>query len=123
MSELKAFLQGMLEDATRGLPSVTLRPYFGGHAAYAAGQVFALVSREPRLYVRFADAARHAVYLARTASEPGSESAAPPWVLVPEALHEDAEALGGWLREAHAQALAAPRPRRAPRKRAPARGR
>ncbi len=75
-SELKAFLKGLLEGA----------------------------AREPRLYVRFADAARHAWHLARSASEPGSDSVTPPWVLVPEALHEDTEALGPWVREAHAQA-------------------
>lgn len=103
------FLKDLLEEATQGLPGVVTRPYFGGTGMYRGGAIFALVSREPRLYLRLPDAGRLAAFLEATGPESREAEVARHWALVPESFHDDAEQLTVWVREAHGLAREEPK--------------
>lgn len=68
---------------------------------YRSGTIFALVSREPRLYLRLPDAGRLATFLEAVGPESRNAEVARHWALVPESFHDTAEQLTVWVREAH----------------------
>ncbi len=106
MRTLLLELRSRLDDATSGLPQVTVRRMFGCDAFLADGAIFAMVWREGRIGLRLPDE-----LLPELRALPGSDPwrhrdmVVRQWVLVPEAFHDDADGLAPWVRKAHAAAL------------------
>jgi TfoX/Sxy family transcriptional regulator of competence genes len=103
-------LQAIFTDAAPPDLELTFRPMFGGILAYAYGKPLASLS-DVGLAVKAAGAL-NAVFL----SVPGAvplryEPSAPPsktYVVAPEAVLKDREALRGWIARAAADLAAAP---------------
>lgn len=119
MSELKTFLIELLEECSRGLPAVTNKRMFGSHAFFVNGQIYAL-EWDDRVALKLHDKADFDAVLAMPGSRTWSPAGNNPmskWVLVPEAFHDDAEALTPWVVKAHRQAQAVPGPVKKAKKR------
>ncbi|MHB8875307.1 MAG: TfoX/Sxy family protein, partial [Myxococcaceae bacterium] len=100
-----------VEDASARLPAVSKRLMFGCEALFARGSIYALVWKTGRIGLRLPDAARFAELMALEGADPwspGKNMSMSHWVLVPEAFHDDTDALGEWVMRAHAFAMKAP---------------
>src|SRR5438552_10102946 len=109
-------LLARLEAAAQGLPNVAKKRLFGCDGLFANGNIFALVWKTGRIGVRLPDEGAHAELLALPGAAPWKPSpkmTIAHWVLVPEAMHDEARALAAWVRRAHALAV---KPAAPPRK-------
>lgn len=81
---------------------------FGCDAFFAGDTIFALLWISERIGVKLTDAEAYARLLALPGAEPWQigEKVMGSWVLVPEEMHDDVEALGPWIRLAHGYARA-----------------
>ncbi len=106
MSADLPFLLELVDTATRDLPDVTRKRMFGCDAYLAGERVFALVWKTGRVSVKLSDPAAHAELMAHAGAEPCrmGDRLMSNWVLTPEAMHDDVEALTPWLRLAPARA-------------------
>lgn len=111
MSSLDAHLLSLLVDLTAELPEVTSRRMFGSDALFANGTIFAMVW-DGRLTLRFPDEARFEAARALEGSglfDPmGTGKTMGRWVCLPEAFHDDVEALAPWVELAHRLAMSEP---------------
>ena len=107
MRTLLLELRSRLDDATAGLPHVTVRRMFGCDAFLADGAIFAMVWREGRIGLRLPDELLPELR-ALAGADPWRhrDMVVRQWVLVPESFHDDSDGLGPWVRKAHAAALA-----------------
>ena len=102
-----AVLLELLETAALPLPGVTRKRMFGCDALFADREIFALVWKEGRIGLKFADPADRS----RLDGLPGTSPWAPggkqmrEWRLLPEKLQEDAPSLVTWVERAHAEAV------------------
>lgn len=107
MRTLLLELRSRLDDATGGLPGVSVQRMFGCDAFLARGAIFAMVWRDGRIGLRLPDD-----LLPELRALPGADPwrhrdmVVRQWVLVPESFHDDPEGLSPWVRKAHAAALA-----------------
>lgn len=118
---LLAHLSALVEDAAARLPRVSRKRMFGCDAFFAGERIFALVWKDGRIGVKLGEPADYEEMSGMTGAEPWSPNGKVvmgKWLLVPESMHDDAEALAEWLARAHRSALAAP-PRPGAKKRAP----
>jgi TfoX/Sxy family transcriptional regulator of competence genes len=104
------YLLEVLERAAEGLPAVTRKFMFGCHALFGGGKIFSLVW-DGRIAVKVPAERGGDDLLRLPGAEPWSpmktEKGMRSWVLVPERMHEDDEALRPWVERAHAAALEA----------------
>jgi TfoX/Sxy family transcriptional regulator of competence genes len=124
VSSLDAHLLSLLLDLTAELPEVTGRRMFGSDALFANGTIFAIVW-DGRVTLRFPDEARFAAANALEGAGPfdpmGAGKTMGRWVCMPEAFHDDVEALSPWVELAHRLAMSEPpktakrAPKRAPK--------
>ena len=88
---------------------ISVRRMFGGEGIYAGAQIIGLVVDE-RLYLKTTDSNR-ADFLAEGCKpfsfKRGKKIMATSYYAVPERLLDDPEDFAGWVREAHAAAIAA----------------
>lgn len=100
------FLIEIVEEITASLPDVSRRRMFGCDAYFAGDRIFALLWKTGRIGLKLPDPAAHAELLATPGSETWSIGAKTmsTWTLVPEAWHDEPEALAPWLRRAYALA-------------------
>jgi TfoX/Sxy family transcriptional regulator of competence genes len=97
----------MLEAAALPLPGVTRRRMFGCDALFVDRQIFALVWKEGRIGLKFADPAERG----RLDALPGTSPWAPggkhmrEWRLLPERMQDDGASLAAWVESAHAEAV------------------
>jgi hypothetical protein len=106
-------LNAKLEAATVGLTGVTRKRVFGRNTFFVDGKLFALVWREGRIGLKFPDGATHAELAAIAGSTPWVAWGRPMagWLLVPLAMHRDADALAAWVgRACEGVRAAAPAP-------------
>ena len=79
-------------------------------------RTFALVSRQARIVVRLTEESAQQELLALDGAEPwqiGKRKLMRDWLLLPEAMHDDPDAMQEWLKRAWTEARAAgPRPKR-----------
>lgn len=97
------YLIELVEASTAGLKDISLRRLFGCDAFFVGEHIFVLLWKDGRIGVKLRDAGAHARLLALPGAEPwrmGGKVAA-HWVLVPEEMHDDSEALTPWIREAY----------------------
>jgi TfoX/Sxy family transcriptional regulator of competence genes len=111
MGQALDFLKELLDGATERLPDVTLRRAFGSWGYYVNDRIFAVAyAREDRLGVKLPDGDAYA----SARSLPGASEWAPrgspmsDWVLLPEALHDDGDAVREWVVRAFELVRAAP---------------
>lgn len=117
MSSLHAFLLSQLEEVTGSLRGVSARRMFGCDALFADGAIFALIWKTGRIGLKLPDAALYAELLAEPGTEPWAPGEGKPmahWLLVPESLHDDLDALTPWVQRAHKLALQAGPPVKKP---------
>lgn len=103
------FLVELVEASTPGLKDISMRRMFGCDAFFAGEQIFALLWKTGRIGVKLTDADAYARLLAEPGAEPWQigEKVMSRWVLVPEEMHDDVEALAPWVRMAHGYARGA----------------
>lgn len=110
MAERFPYLIELAQESTAGLRGVSLRCLFGCDALFVGDHIFVLFWKTGRIGVKLLDPADHAALLAL----PGAEAwrmgpkVAAHWVLVPEEMHDDGDALTPWVRKAYAQVQATP---------------
>ena len=100
---LLEFLREQVQEAVRELAGVGRKKLLVSLGWTVKDRTFALVSRQGRVVVRLPEASVEAALLAMEGAEPWKfGTRAPPrgWVQLPEAMHDDAEALRLWLRRA-----------------------
>lgn len=117
MSSLHTFLLSQLEEVTGSLRGVSARRMFGCDALFADGAIFALIWKTGRIGLKLPDAALYAALLAEPGTEPWAPGEGKPmahWLLVPESLHDDLDALAPWVQHAHKLALQAGPPVKKP---------
>lgn len=100
------YLIELVEASTPGLKDISRRRMFGCDAFFAGDRIFALLWKTERIGVKLVDPEAYARLLALPGAEPWQIGAKVmgQWVLVPEEMHDDGEALAPWVRMAHAQA-------------------
>jgi TfoX/Sxy family transcriptional regulator of competence genes len=122
MRTLLIELRARLEEASARLADVTVRKMFGCEAFLAGGKIFAVVWREGRIGLKLPDAQASAMRALPGASAwKLGDMVMRQWVLVPETFHDDAEALTGWVEQAHAAALVLARSSPPAKRRSPGR--
>lgn len=118
MKQLDAYLKDVVSDLSAELPEVTVKRMFGSEAFFANENIYALIW-DGRIVLRFSDEPRRVKAEALKGSSPWDpmrrDSGFSRWVCMPEAMHDDVEALGPWVEEAHREAMALP-----PKKKKPA---
>ena len=99
-----AELEEILNSVTEKLPKVTTKKMFGCHAAWADGNVFALVWKHGRIGVKLPEEAEYEKLMNLTGAEPwkAGPMKMAHWVLVPEAFHGKPTELKKWAVKAHA---------------------
>lgn len=116
----------LLVEALEGLPLVMRRGMFGHPAAFAAGQIFAVVGDEDRICVRLPEEKAFAEAMALPGAggfDPGHDGKPMRhWVLLPATMLDEPRELAEWVKRAHALALKEPpkprgRPKPAPTRR------
>lgn len=118
------YLREQVQEAVAGLARVGRKKMLVSVGWTVNDRTFALVSRQGRIVVRLPDANVEEALLALDGAEPWRfGKRAPPrgWLLLPEAMHDDAEALKVWLRRAwelNAREPASPNKQAAARKNA-----
>ena len=117
---LLEYLREQLQELVGGLAGVSRKKMLVSVGWAVNDRTFALVSRQGRVVVRLPDAGAEQELLAIEGAEPWKfGTRAPPrgWVQLPEAMHDDAEELRGWLRRAwELNASGAPVKKVAPKK-------
>lgn len=100
------YLIELVEASTPGLRDISMRRMFGCDAFFAGDQIFVLLWKTGRIGVKLTDADAYQRLLALPGAEPWQigEKVMSHWVLVPEEMHDDGEALGPWVRMAHGYA-------------------
>jgi TfoX/Sxy family transcriptional regulator of competence genes len=96
----------LVEESTRGLAGVAKRRMFGCDAYFAGDSIFALIWKDGRVGIKLPSAADYDALLATEGAEPwcvGDGKKMSAWVLVPEEMHDDDEALTPWVRKAYQQ--------------------
>ena len=102
-----SLLLELLEAAALPLPGVTRRRMFGCDALFADREIFALVWKEGRIGLKFADPADRS----RLDGLPGTSPWAPggkqmrQWRLLPEKIEGDPVSFSAWVERAHAEAV------------------
>lgn len=96
-----------LEEAALHLPGVERRRLFGCDALFADREIFALVWKEGRIGLKFADPERRAQLDALPGTSPWAPGgkAMREWRLVPELLAVDPQSLATWVERAHGEAV------------------
>ena len=111
MSTLDAHLKALVEELSAELPEVTRRRMFGSDAFFANTNIYALIW-DGRIVLRFSDEARFTSANALEGAEPfdpmGAGKGMRAWVVMPEELSDDAEALRAWVEQAHRGAMSLP---------------
>ncbi len=104
------YLIELIELSTPGLRDISMRRMFGCDAFFAGDRIFALLWKTERIGVKLTDPEAYARLLALPGAEPWQIGAKimSNWVLVPEEMHDDSEALGLWVRMAHGHAHGGP---------------
>jgi TfoX/Sxy family transcriptional regulator of competence genes len=133
VSSLASYLKELVAELSAELPEVTERRMFGSDAFFANSTVYSLVW-DGRICLRFPDAQRFEKARVLEGSDifdpMGAGKTMRGWVVMPEAMSDDVEALRPWVEEAHREAMMEP-PRKkpapkakvsAPRARAPRKG-
>jgi TfoX/Sxy family transcriptional regulator of competence genes len=109
-------LREQVQDAVRQLPGVERRKMLVSIGWMVNQRTFALVNRQARIVVRLAQESARQELLALDGAEPwqfGKRKPLRDWLLLPEAMHDDAEALQAWLKRAWTLAReAGPKPKR-----------
>lgn len=102
--EIISALEKKLNTATSGLTMVTAKKMFGCHAAWADGNVFALVWKHGRIGVKLPDEAAYESLMQVKGAEPwkAGPMKMAHWVLVPESYHTKPAQLKKWAAKAHA---------------------
>jgi len=102
-----AELEGILNFATEGLTKVTSKKMFGCHAAWADGNVFALVWKHGRIGVKLPEEGQYEALMSKSGAEPwkAGPMKMAHWVLVPESFHAKSTELKKWVVKAHALCL------------------
>lgn len=111
MASLTEHLRELVDETTRTLPGVTWKRMFGCDAAFVNDQIFALIWREGRIGLKLPEPGQFNALMGLDGSAPwcpGKLNAMSKWVLVPEAFHDDQQALDPWVRKAHALVSSAP---------------
>ena len=118
-------LREQVQDAVQRLAGVERRKLLVSIGWMVNARTFALVSRQARIIVRLTDPAAQQALLALDGAEPwqiGKRKPMQDWLQLPEAMHDDPEALREWLALAWAQAReAGPKRKAAKRRKAPPR--
>ena len=100
MSEFASHLSSLIDEHVGQLPGVNMRPMFGCDAFFVRGHIFSLVW-DGRIGVRLPETKAFDEAMALDGAEPWNPSGARKgfanWVLLPEELHDDDEAIGSWL--------------------------
>lgn len=121
MSSLNAHLKALIAELSAELPEVTERRMFGADAFFANGNIFAM-AHDGRVFVKLSDPARFAAAQAMPGCgkfDPmGTGKTMAGWVSMPEAMHDDIDALAPWIEDAHRLAMSAP-PKGAKKAKAP----
>ena len=115
---LNEHLSALVEETVAPFPDVTKRRMFGCDAFFARGAIFSLIWKDGRIGVKLTEPKDFATLMAEPGAEPwspGGKMKMSGWVLAPESMHDDTDALEKWLVRAHAQAMSAP-----PKKKKPA---
>lgn len=111
MSSLNAHLKALIADLSAELPEVTERRMFGSDAFFANGNIFSL-AWDGRVLLKLSAPARFEAARALEGAGPfdpmGTGKTMSGWVAMPEAMHDDVEALRPWLEEAHRLAMMRP---------------
>ena len=100
-------LKSALEQAVEGLADIGWKRMFGCDAAFRDGNIFALVWKEGRLGLKYADEEEFAARMDSVGSDrwaPGGRQTK-HWVLLPESVAADAEELRAWAEVAHASSI------------------
>ncbi len=124
MGPMLEFLKELLDGATARLPGVTTRRAFGSWGYYVDGRIFALAyARGERLGVKLPDGAAFASARGLAGASEWAPHGSPmsDWVLLPEELHDDREAVEQWVSRAFQLVRATPPS--PPRKAAPSKER
>ena len=97
-------LVSLLEDASAGLAGVEVTTAHGCDALAAGGRPYALITGEGRIGVRLPDWDLFAAAYELPGSEPlfENDQRVGHWVVLPDDVRDDDEALREWLRQAHA---------------------
>ena len=96
-------LKSALEQAVEGLPDIGWKRMFGCDAAFRDGNIFALVWKEGRLGLKYADEEEFAARMDSVGSNrwaPGGRQTK-HWVLIPDSVAEDETELRLWTEMAH----------------------
>lgn len=111
MSTLASFLKEVVAELSAELPEVTERRMFGSDAFFANSTIYSLVW-DGRICLRFPDPARFEKARALEGSDifdpMGVGKTMRGWVVMPEAMSDDVEALRPWVEEAHREAMMEP---------------
>ncbi len=112
-------LQTVLEAAAPPDMELAFKSMFGGIMAYAGGKPFCSLS-DVGLALKMEDAAEHKALLAVSGAKALQYEAGQPvsktYVVVPEAMHKDKEALRGWIVRSVATLKAKPAKKKAAKK-------
>ena len=123
-SSLIAYLQERVVEGVEGLPGVTRRKVLASDGWFVDDKLFTFVNRQARVVVRLPDAAAADELLATPGATPwqyGKKAPMRGWLLLPEDMHDDAEALRRWVHRAHGLVrVGVPAPARGKRRRAAA---
>lgn len=111
MSTLNAHLKELVAELSAELPEVTERRMFGSDAFFANANIYSLVW-DGRILLRFPAEPR---FLAARALEGsgifdpmGTGKTMGKWVMMPETMNDDLDALRPWVEEAHRLAMREP---------------
>jgi TfoX/Sxy family transcriptional regulator of competence genes len=120
VAELIAHLQDVVQSLVGGLRGVSRRRVLASDGWFVGGALFTLVSRQARIVVKVPDGGVQDELLALDGAQMwqiGKKAPMRAWIQLPEALHDDEEALKAWLERAWTlNSAGPPRPskRRAP---------
>jgi hypothetical protein len=97
-------LVSLLEDASAGLAGVEVTQAHGCDAVASGGRPFALVADEGHIGVRLPDWDLFTAAFELPGSEPlyENDQRVGHWVVLPDDVRDDGDALREWLRSAHA---------------------
>jgi TfoX/Sxy family transcriptional regulator of competence genes len=103
MAKSIAELEEILNSSTAGLSKVTSKKMFGCHAAWADGNVFALVWKHGRLGVKLPVESDYERLMKVSGAEPwkAGPMKMAHWVLVPESFHAKPGEIKKWVTKAH----------------------
>jgi hypothetical protein len=115
VSSLIAHLQELVHQKIGGIRGIVRRKALASDGWFVGGSLVALVNRDARIVVKLTEKAAQDELLAIDGAEGwriGKKAPMRAWILLPESMHDDDEALGYWLKRAIAAAAAPPAPRR-----------